>query len=85
MSNEAKSALLAIGVPFVGVLGGIVVLSGSGATVFGFPIVFAWLFLWMPLTSLCLHLAWKLFDRKDFEAAERAELAEANAEIGNRS
>ena len=85
MSNEAKSALLAIGVPFAGVLGGIVVLSGSTAAVFGVPILFAWLFLWMPLTSLCLHLAWKLFDRKDFEAAERAEAAAASTGTGERS
>ncbi|MBJ8341954.1 DUF3311 domain-containing protein [Antrihabitans sp. YC3-6] len=82
MSNEAKSAMLAIGVPFVGVLAGIVLLSGSGATVFGFPIVFAWLFLWMPLTSLCLHFAWTLFDREEFEAAERADLA--NSASGDR-
>ena len=85
MSNEAKSALLAIGVPYAGVLGGIVVLSGSTAAVFGVPILFAWLFLWMPLTSLCLHLAWKLFDRTDFEAAERAESAAAGSGIGEQS
>ena len=85
MSNEAKSALLAIGVPFAGVLGGIVALSGSTATVFGVPILFAWLFLWMPLTSLCLHLAWKLFDCKDFEAAERAESAATSARTGDQS
>ena len=83
MSNEAKSALLAIGVPFVGVLGGIVALSGSELTVLGFPILFAWLFLWMPPTSLCLHMAWKFFDRKDFEEAERNELAQAKTEIGD--
>ena len=85
MSNEAKSALLAIGVPFAGVLGGVVTLAGSTATVFGVPILFAWLFLWMPLTSLCLHLSWKLFDRKDFEAAERAESAAAGAGNGAQS
>lgn len=74
MSKEVKSAALAVGVPFVGVLGGIVALSGSEATVLGFPILFAWLFLWMPLTSLCMHLAWRLFDRDDFEALEDADL-----------
>ncbi|KAA0023444.1 DUF3311 domain-containing protein [Antrihabitans cavernicola] len=85
MSNEAKSAIVAIGIPFVGVLGGIVLLAGSGTTVFGFPIVFAWLFLWMPLTTLCLHLAWTLFDRDEFEAAERADAHDADAEIGGQS
>lgn len=60
MSNELKSVLLAIVVPFVGVLGGVIALGGSEVTVLGFPAVFAWLFLWMPLTSLCLHLAWRI-------------------------
>jgi hypothetical protein len=60
MSNEMKSVLLAIVVPFVGVLAGVIALGGSEATVLGFPVVFAWLFLWMPLTSLCLHLAWRV-------------------------
>ncbi|NMD55503.1 MULTISPECIES: DUF3311 domain-containing protein [Tsukamurella] len=75
MSNEVKSVLLAVGVPFAGVLGGIVYLSDSEFTVLGFPVLFAWLFLWMPLTSLCMHLAWCLFDRADFEELERADLA----------
>jgi hypothetical protein len=60
MSQESKIALLAIGVPFVGVLGGVVALAGSAVTILGFPVVFAWLFLWMPLTTLCLHLAWRV-------------------------
>ena len=80
VTNEVKSAIVAIGIPFVGVLSGIVYFAGSEATVFGFPIVFAWLFLWMPLTSICLHLAWTLFDREEHEAAERTD-GSADAEI----
>lgn len=70
MTNEIKSALLAIGVPFVGVLGGIVVLADSPVRVAGFPALFAWLFVWMPLTALCIHLAWKLFDEAEYVARE---------------
>ncbi|BDD83463.1 hypothetical protein TPB0596_32260 [Tsukamurella pulmonis] len=84
MSNEVKSVLLAVGVPFAGVLGGIVYLSDSEAAVLGFPVLFAWLFLWMPLTSLCMHLAWRFFDRDDFGELERFDLAadQASRESG---
>ena len=70
MSNELKSVLLSMGVPFAGVLGGIVALADSPAQVAGFPILFAWLFLWMPLTALCLHLAWKFFDEAEYVGRE---------------
>ena len=70
MSNELKSAMLAIGVPFVGVLGGILVLAHSTVQVAGFPVLFAWLFLWMPLTALCIHFAWKWFDEDEYVLRE---------------
>ena len=70
MSNELKSVLLSMGVPFVGVLGGILTFADSTAQVAGFPVLFAWLFLWMPLTGLCIHLAWKLFDETEYVARE---------------
>lgn len=60
MSHEVKSVAVGIGIPFVGVLAGILALSGSESQILGFPAVFAWLFLWMPLTAICLHLAWKI-------------------------
>lgn len=78
MSNELKSALLSIGVPFAGVLGGILTFADSADQVAGFPILFAWLFLWMPLTALCIHLAWKWFDEAEFvvrEAQDAEEIA----------
>lgn len=70
MSNELKSALLSMGVPSLGVLGGILAFAGSTAQVAGFPVLFAWLFLWMPLTALCIHLSWKLFDEAEYVARE---------------
>lgn len=70
MSNELKSVLLSMGVPFVGVLGGILIFAHSTAQVAGFPVLFAWLFMWMPLTALCIHGAWKLFDEAEYVARE---------------
>lgn len=70
MSNELKSVLLSMGVPFVGVLGGILTFAHSTAQVAGFPVLFAWLFLWMPVTALCIHLAWKFFDEAEYVGRE---------------
>jgi len=60
MQHEVKSVLIGIAVPFIGVLAGVIGFSHSSAQVAGFPLVLAWLFLWMPLTSACLHLAWRV-------------------------
>ncbi|KQY55510.1 MULTISPECIES: DUF3311 domain-containing protein [unclassified Nocardioides] len=70
MSNELKSVLLSIGVPSVGVLGGILMFADSTAQVAGFPVLFAWLFLWMPLTALCIHVAWKCYDEAEYVERE---------------
>jgi hypothetical protein len=71
MSHELKSVLVGMVVPFVGVLSGILAFGGSETQVLGFPAVFAWLFLWMPLTALCLQLAWKI-DEPHFQDEEVA-------------
>ncbi len=60
MPAEKKSLLIGTFVPIVGILVGVVVLAGSTKQVLGFPVVFAWLFLWMPLTTICLQLAWRI-------------------------
>lgn len=28
--------------------------------ILGFPFLYFWIFLWFPLTSLCLNLAWRM-------------------------
>ncbi|UUZ59140.1 DUF3311 domain-containing protein [Nocardioides sp. B-3] len=76
MSNELKSVLLSMGVPFAGVLGGILIFAHSTAQVAGFPVLFARLFLWMPLTALCIHLAWKWFDEAEYVARESQDAEE---------
>lgn len=69
MSSEKKSVLIGTVVPVVGILVGVVAFAGSTRQVFGFPVVFAWLFLWMPLTAVCLQLAWRI-DRHAYAEEE---------------
>ncbi len=65
MSVATKSVLIGTIVPIVGILVGVLALAGSTRQVLGFPVVFAWLFLWMPLTAGCLQVAW-LLDRPSY-------------------
>lgn len=60
MSAQKKSLLIGTLLPIVAILAGVVALAGSTRQVLGFPVVFAWLFLWMPLTTVCLQLAWRI-------------------------
>lgn len=64
------SVLIGLVVPFVAVVGGVVVLGRSELSVLGIPIVYFWIFLWFVLTSVCLAASWYLFDRKDYEDEE---------------
>lgn len=66
-----RSLLVGLGVPVVGVLGGLPLVSDTDATVAGMPLLFFWLFAWCPLTSVCLWLCWWLFDRHDYPADEQ--------------
>lgn len=67
MSPELKSVLIGTVVPILAVLVGVVVFAGSTLQVLGFPVVFAWLFLWMPLTAVCLQIAWRIDQRSHAE------------------
>ncbi len=61
---QVVSFLVAVVVPFVGLIGGIACVEQSKALVMGFPLLYFWVFLWLPVTSGFLLLAWYLFDRK---------------------
>ncbi|WP_445400731.1 DUF3311 domain-containing protein [Streptomyces sp. LE64] len=63
---RAGSLVLALGIPALAVLVGVPFLAGSTRLVLGFPAVFAWLFAWAPLSSLCMWLAWWHYDRHEF-------------------
>ncbi|NHN54843.1 DUF3311 domain-containing protein [Calidifontibacter sp. DB0510] len=70
MGHETKSVLVALVIPVVGILAGVLLLSGSTASVLGFPAVLVWLFAWMPITALLMHIAWVRWDREDIEALD---------------
>ncbi|KAB8125299.1 DUF3311 domain-containing protein [Komagataeibacter medellinensis] len=53
--------------PFLAVLGPLPWLSSSHLAIAGIPAALAWLFACLPLTSLCMAVAWKMekSDRQD--------------------
>jgi len=55
--------ILGLGCPVLAVLGAIPILGRSRDAILGMPVLFAWLVLWMPVTSLLLWLCWHRHDR----------------------
>ncbi len=47
------------------------------AIVFGFPLVFFWMFCCFPLTTLCLWVSWHFFDSDSYARDRKPEEAEA--------
>ena len=66
-----KSAAIGLGIPAIGVLVVLPLLANTSVTVFGMPLLFAWIFLMFPLTSLCLWIAWRI-DEPDYRDAPDA-------------
>ncbi|MCL4414784.1 MAG: DUF3311 domain-containing protein [Actinobacteria bacterium] len=60
------SLAIGLGVPVVAIMVVLPILSGSKMTIAGLPFVYFWLFLWFPLTSVCLFLSWWISDRHHF-------------------
>ena len=55
--------LIGIGIPYIGVIGLLPWVASVDRYVFGVPFIYAWIFTWFVLTSGCLLLCWRLFDR----------------------
>jgi len=55
-----KSLIIGLGLPIVGVLVIMPLLANTSIDVFGLPLLFLWIFLMFPLTSLCLWIAWRI-------------------------
>jgi hypothetical protein len=67
LTRQFWSIFIGLIVPFVAVLGGIPFIGKSDASVMGFPIIYFWIFLWFPLTTLCLCISWQFFDRYAYD------------------
>lgn len=63
MRPNPKSLLIALGIPFVLLVGGVLLLGGSEATLMGIPVVFFYMFALFPVTSLLMGIAWRRYDR----------------------
>lgn len=70
MLGSRWSLVLALGIPAVAVFIGVPLASQSTSTVLGMPLVFAWLFAWLPLTTICLWVAWRRFDEAEYRRVE---------------
>lgn len=66
MIRSWLSVLIGLGIPAAALLIGIPLVSGSTASVFGIPLVFFWVFCCCPLTTLCLWVSWRFFDRAHY-------------------
>ena len=60
MLRDVRSLAIGLGVPLVAMLVAMPLLADTSITVGGVPLLFAWIFAWFPLTSLCLWLAWRI-------------------------
>lgn len=65
------SVLVGMVIPALALLGGVTLLSGSGERVLGWPVLYLWVFLCFPLTTVCLWVSWRVFDRPHYLEPER--------------
>ncbi|MFP5312259.1 MAG: DUF3311 domain-containing protein [Actinomycetes bacterium] len=70
MIGSRWSLIVAMGIPALAVLVGVPLVSSSTQTVLGIPMVFAWLFAWLPLTSLCFWVSWRYFESAAYARLE---------------
>lgn len=70
MIGSRWSLAVAMGVPAIAVLIGVPIFSLSKYTVSGVPVVFIWLFSWLPLTTLCFWISWRFFERTSYRELE---------------
>lgn len=66
-----KSVVVGLVLPAIGVLVVLPLLANTSIHVFGLPLLFVWMFLMFPLTSLCLWLAWRNDEPHYREAQEQ--------------
>lgn len=70
MIRSWPSVLIGLGIPVVAVLGGIIAFADTSVYIGGIPLLFAWIFLWFPLTTVCLWISWHFFDRHHYPSDE---------------
>lgn len=70
MVGNRWSLMVGMGIPALAVVVGILVASQSTNTILGIPMVFAWLFAMLPVTTLCFWFSWRFLERDAYELLE---------------
>ncbi|WP_434011181.1 DUF3311 domain-containing protein [Peribacillus simplex] len=67
--SHRKLAGIFIGViiPFLAIIGIIPFIAKLDFSVLGIPILYFWVFMWFPLTTLCLCISWHIHDRHQYK------------------
>lgn len=60
MLRDKKSLLIGLGLPAIGILIVLPLVANTSVEVLGVPLLFFWMFLLFPLTTLCLWAAWRI-------------------------
>ena len=77
MQANRRSLIIGLGIPAVAILVVMPLLADTDVHVLGVPLIFAWMFAWFPLTSVCLWFAWRIDEpRYRDEAVGAAEEAD---------
>ncbi|NMR29104.1 DUF3311 domain-containing protein [Crystallibacter degradans] len=70
MVGNRWSLIVGMGIPAMAVLLGIPLFSQSANTILGIPMVFAWLFALLPITTLCFWVSWRYLERDAYRRLE---------------
>lgn len=70
-SGSLWSVLIGLGLPATAIIVVLPAISGIRASVAGLPLVYFWIFLWFPLTFVCLAISWYGFDRRRYNEIEK--------------
>jgi hypothetical protein len=66
MIRSWPSLLIGLGIPALAILVGTTLVSDTDVFVAGVPLLFFWMFCCFPLTTLCLWISWRFFDRPHY-------------------
>ncbi|WP_030265681.1 DUF3311 domain-containing protein [Streptomyces violens] len=73
MSGARKSVGIGLGLPVLAILVVMPLLADTDVYILGIPLLWAWMFAWFPLTSLCLWVAWRIDEPRYRDDDERSD------------
>jgi hypothetical protein len=68
---------IGLGIPYIGVIGLLPWVASVDTYVSGVPFIYAWIFMWFVLTTVCMAACWCLFDRHAPDGADAAQGAQS--------